>query len=164
MDLHSRAAKKNTSHGNEVLPQDTTHLIQRPCYQRGSLYQDPAGYRTTRRPPDHRKKTQTEVVWTWLPFISSVVCAILESISGLEPSSGILKGKGGFLLLKSKTTSFKAQIKGEEDKVDRKRGGKRTSGSGQDWSSPSPRGQWRTKKMVKTGCEVLCGALQKTHG
>ena len=24
--LNSRAAKKNTSHGNEVLPQDTTHL------------------------------------------------------------------------------------------------------------------------------------------
>ena len=22
-----------TSHGNEVIPQDTTHLIQRPCYQ-----------------------------------------------------------------------------------------------------------------------------------
>ena len=32
MDLHSRAPKKNTNHGNEVLPQDTTHLIQRPCY------------------------------------------------------------------------------------------------------------------------------------
>ena len=32
--LYSRAPKKNTSHGNEVLPQDTTHLIQRPCYQR----------------------------------------------------------------------------------------------------------------------------------
>ena len=26
MDPHSRAPKKNTSHGNEVLPQDTTHL------------------------------------------------------------------------------------------------------------------------------------------
>ena len=38
MDPHSRAAKNNTSHGSEVLPQDTTHLIQRPCYQRGSLY------------------------------------------------------------------------------------------------------------------------------
>ena len=25
---HSRAHKKNTGHGNEVLPQDTTHLIQ----------------------------------------------------------------------------------------------------------------------------------------
>ena len=32
MDPHSRAPKKNTSDGNEVLPQDTTHLIQRPCY------------------------------------------------------------------------------------------------------------------------------------
>ena len=30
MDPHSRAPKKNTSHGNEVLPQDTTHFLQRP--------------------------------------------------------------------------------------------------------------------------------------
>ena len=42
MDPHSRAPKKNTSHENEVLPRDTTHLIQRPCYQRGSPCQDPA--------------------------------------------------------------------------------------------------------------------------
>ena len=42
MDPHSRASKKNTSHGNEVLQQDSMHLIQRPCYQRGSLCQDPA--------------------------------------------------------------------------------------------------------------------------
>ena len=35
MDPHSRAPKKNTSHENDVLPQGTTHLIQRPCY-RGS--------------------------------------------------------------------------------------------------------------------------------
>ena len=47
MDPYSRAPKKNTSHGNEVLPQDTTHLIQRPCYQRGSPCQDPAGNWTT---------------------------------------------------------------------------------------------------------------------
>ena len=40
MDPHSRTPKKNTSHGNEVLPQDTTRLIQRPCYQRGSPCQD----------------------------------------------------------------------------------------------------------------------------
>ena len=58
MDPHSRAPKKNTSHGNEVLLQETTHLIQRPCYQRGSPSQDPAGNRTTRRPPDHRKETR----------------------------------------------------------------------------------------------------------
>ena len=62
--LTAKLQKKNTSHGNEVLPQDTTHLIQRPCYQRGSLCQDPAGNRTTRRPPDHRKETQTAVVWS----------------------------------------------------------------------------------------------------
>ena len=48
MDPHSSAPKKNTGHGNEVLLQDTTHLIQRPCYQRGSPCQDPAGDRTTR--------------------------------------------------------------------------------------------------------------------
>ena len=32
---------------NEVLSQDTTHLIQRPCYVRGSPCQDPAGNWTT---------------------------------------------------------------------------------------------------------------------
>ena len=69
MDPHSRAPWKNTSYGNEVLPQDATHLIQRPCYQRGSACQDPAGNRTTRRTPDHRKETETAVVWSCLPFI-----------------------------------------------------------------------------------------------
>ena len=32
MDPQSRAPEKNTCHWNEVLPQDTTHFIQRPCY------------------------------------------------------------------------------------------------------------------------------------
>ena len=70
MDPHSRAPK-NTSHGNEVLPQDTTHLIQKPCYQRGSPCQDPAGNWTTWRPPNNCKETQTAVVWSCLPFIRS---------------------------------------------------------------------------------------------
>ena len=56
------------SHGSGVLLPNTMHLIQRPCYQRGSLRQDPAGNWPTWR-PDHRKETQTEVVWTWLLFI-----------------------------------------------------------------------------------------------
>ena len=71
MDPHSRAPKKNTSHGNEVLLQYTTHLTERPCYQRGSPCQDPAGNWTTQRPPDHRKETQTAVVWSFFPFIRS---------------------------------------------------------------------------------------------
>ena len=42
--------------------------------------------------------------------------------------------------------SCKAQWKGEEDKADKGRGGRTTSGNGQAWSSASPRGQWRTGK------------------
>ena len=53
------------------IPQDTTHLIQRPCYQRGSPCQNPARNWTTRRPPDYRKETQTAVVWSCFPFIRS---------------------------------------------------------------------------------------------
>ena len=70
MDPHSRAPKKNTSHGNEMLSQDTPHLIQRPCYQRESPCQDPAGNWTTRR-PDRRKEMQTAVVWSCFPLIRS---------------------------------------------------------------------------------------------
>ena len=116
MDPHSRTPKKNTSHGNEMQPQNTTHLIQRPCYKRGSPCQDPAGNWTTRR-PDGRKETQNAVVWSCLPFIRS--------------GQNHLARHGE---------------RGEEDKADRGRGGKTTSGNGQAWNSPSPRGQWRTWK------------------
>ena len=71
MNPHSRTAKKNTSHGDEVLLQDTTHLTQRPCYQRKSLCQHPAGSWTTWRPPDQSKEMQTQVGWTYLPYIRS---------------------------------------------------------------------------------------------
>ena len=40
--------------------------------------------------------------------------------------------------------SCKAQWKGEEDKADKGRGGKTTSGNGQALSSAGSRGQWRT--------------------
>ena len=71
MDLHSRVPKKNTSHGNEVLPQGTTHLIQRPCYQRRCPCQDPKGDWITQRPLEGRKERQTAVVWSCFPFIRS---------------------------------------------------------------------------------------------
>ena len=53
------------------IPQSTIHLMQRPCYQRRSLRQNPAGNWTSWRPPDHHKETQTEVGWTCLLFIRS---------------------------------------------------------------------------------------------
>ena len=110
MDCHTRAATKNTSHGNKVLPQDTTHLIQRPCYQRGSPCQQPAGSRTTRRPPDQCKKDAN--------------CSGMD----MSPVHQVWP-----------KLSCKVQWKGEEDQADRGRGGKTTSGNGQAWSSPSPR-------------------------
>ena len=53
--------------------------------------------------------------------------------------------------------SYKAQWKGEEDKTDRGRGGKTTSGNGQAWSLASPRGQSRGKwrKLVAKSSVVL---------
>ena len=123
MDPQSRTSKRSTSPGNEVLPQDTAHLMQRPCYQRGSPRQDPAGNRTTRRSPYHRKETQTEVVWTnWSNMDMSPVHQVCSK------------------------PSCKAHWKGKEDKADRGRGVKTTSGNGQAWSLPSPGGQWRTGK------------------
>ena len=66
-----QSSKEEYSHGNEVLPQDTTHLSQRPCCQPGSPCQDPAVNRTTRRPPDHGKDAHIAVVWSCFLFIRS---------------------------------------------------------------------------------------------
>ena len=88
MDPYSRAPKKNTSHGNEVLPQDTTHLIQRPCYQRGSPCQDPTGNWTTRRSPDDRKETQIAVVWSCFPFISLAKTILQGTVKGGRRQGG----------------------------------------------------------------------------
>ena len=65
-----------------MLQQDTTHFIERPCHQRGSPCQDPAGNRTTRRLPDHCKETQTEVVWSCLPFISLPKTILQGTVKG----------------------------------------------------------------------------------
>ena len=47
-------------------------------------------------------------------------------------------------------------------KEGRRQGGQRKRwediGNGQAWSSASPRGQWRTEKMEKTGCKIICGS------
>ena len=59
--LTTELQRRMQSHGNEVLPPDTTHFIQKPYYQRGSPCQDPAD----------RKETQTAVIWSCLPFIRS---------------------------------------------------------------------------------------------
>ena len=71
MHHESWTPKKNASYGNEVPPHDTTHLVQRPCYQRGSPCQDQAGNITTRRPSDDRKEAQTAVVGSCFQLVRS---------------------------------------------------------------------------------------------
>ena len=131
MDPRSRAPKKNTSHGNEVLSQDTTRLIQRPCYQRGSPCQDPAGNWTTRRSPDHRKETQTAMVWSCLPLIGS-----------------------GQNHLARHSERVKKKTRQTEEEVGRPNQGMDRPGVRQ----VRARGQWRTGKMEETGFEIICGA------
>ena len=128
MDPHSRAPKKNTSHGNEVLPRDTTHLIQRPCYQRGSPCQDPAGNRTTWRPPDHCKETQTTVVWSCFSFISSGQNYLARHSE---------RGK--------KTRQTEKEVGRQHQGIDRPGVRQVTEGGGEQG------------KMEEIGCEIICG-------
>ena len=129
MDPHSRAPKKNTSHGKEVLLKDTTHLIQRPCYQRGSPCQDPAGNWTTRRPPDHRKETQTAVVWSCLPFIRS-----------------------------GQNHLARHSERGKKTRQTEEEAGRQHQGMGRPGVRQVPEGSGEQGKMEKTGCKIICGA------
>ena len=126
---HRRAPKENTSHGNEVLPQDTTHLIHRPCYQLGSPCQDPAGNWTTRRPPDDRKETQTAVVWSCFPFIRSG-----QNHLAMHSERG------------KKTRRTKEEVGRQHQEMDRPRVLQVPEGSGEQG------------KMEKTCSKIICGA------
>ena len=135
---HITALKKNknTNHGNEVPPQDTTHLIQRPCYQRGSPCQDPAGNRITRRPPDHREETQTAEV------TSLALCPQVLSKAPRHFRSSTNQGK--------KTRGKKTRQ--TEEEVGRKRRGMDRPGVRQ-----VPEGSGEHGKMEETCCEIICG-------
>ena len=117
------------SHGNEVLPQDTKYLIQRPCYQRGSPCQDPAGNRTTQRPPDHRKETQTAVVWSCLPFIRS-----------------------------GQNRLARHSERGKQTMQIEKEVGRQLQGMDRPEVRQIPEGSGEQGKMEETGCEIICGA------
>ena len=129
MDPHSRGPKKNTHLGNEVLPQDTTHRIQRPCYQRGSPCQDPAGKWTTRRPFDDRKETQSAVVRSCLPFIRS-----------------------GQSHLARHSKRWKKTRQTEEE------AGRQHQGMDRSGVRQVPEGSGEPGKMEETGCKIICGA------
>ena len=129
MDPHSRAPEKNTSQGNEVLPQDTTHLILRPCYQRGSRCQDPAGNWTTRRSPDESKETQTAVVSSCLLFTRS-----------------------------GQNHLARHSERGKKTRRTKKEVGRQHQGMDRPGVRHVPEGSGEQGKMEKTGCKIICGA------
>ena len=127
MDLHSRTPKKNTSHGNEVLPQDATRLVQIPCYQRGSPCQDPACNRTTRRTPDHRKEIQTAVVSSSLLFMKSGQNHLARDTERGE-----------------KTRQTEEEVERQHQEMDR------------PGVRQVPECSGEQGKMEETGCEIIC--------
>ena len=123
-----QSSEKNTSHGNEVLLQATTHLIQRPCYQRETPCKDPAGKWTTRRSPDDREETQTAVVWSRLPFIRSGQNHLARHSE---------RGK--------KTSQTEEKVRRQHQAMDRPGVWQVQEGSGEQG------------KMETTGCEIISG-------
>ena len=128
MDTHSRASKKNTSHGNEVLLQDTMHLLKSSCYEQ-SPCQDPTGNRTTGRTPDHCKEMQTAVVWSCQPFIRS----------------------GQNYLARHNERGKKTRQTDEEV-------GRQHQGMDRPGVRQVPEGSGEQGNMEKTGCKIICGA------
>ena len=112
-----------------MLSQNATHLTQRPCYQRGSPCQDPAGNWITRRSPEDRKETQTAVVWSCFPFIRSAQNHLARHSE---------RGK--------KTRQTEEEV------------GKQHQGMERSGVLKVPEGSGEQRKMDETGCGLICGA------
>ena len=108
---------------------DSTHLLQRPCYQQGSSCQDPAGNWTTWRPPDDHKETQTAVVWSCFLFIRSGQNHLARHSE---------RGK--------KTRQTEEEV------------GRQHQGMDRPWVWQFPEGSGEQGKMEKIGCKIICGA------
>ena len=104
-------------------------ISYKDCYQRGSPCQDPAGNRTARRPPDHRKETQTAVVWSCLPFIRSDQNHLARHSE---------RGK--------KTRQTEEEV------------GRQPQGMDRPGVRRVPEGSGEQGKVDETGCEIICGA------
>ena len=90
------------------------------------LCQDPAGNRTTRKPPGHRKETQTAVVWPCLPLIRSGQNHLSRHSEGAK-----------------KTRQTEEEIERQHQGLDR------------PGVRQVPEGNAEQGKMEKTGCEII---------
>ena len=88
-----------------------------------------AGNRTTRRSPDHRKETQTAVVWSCFPFIRS--------------------GQNHL----AKHSESRKKTRQTEEEV-----GRQHQGTDRPGVRQVPEGSGEQGEMEETGCEIICGA------
>ena len=126
----STAPKKNTSHGNEVLPQDTTHLIQRPCYQR-----------------EVRAKIQ-QVIGPHENLLTIVRRPKLQWYGHVSRSSG-LAGQNHL----ARHSERGKKTRQTEEEVGRQHQGMDRPGVRQVSEGSGEQG-----KREETGCEIICGA------
>ena len=117
MDPHSRAAKKNTSHGNKVLPQDTKRI----------------SYKDHVTNEEVRAKIQ-QAIGPHEDLLTTAKRCKLQWNRHDSRSSGLSKN-----IVQGTVKEVRKQNR------HKKKWGE-TSGNGQAWSSPSPRGQWRFGK------------------
>ena len=129
MDPHSRAPKKNTSLGNEVLPQDTTHLIQIPCYQRGSPAKIP------------------QAIGAHEDLLTIVKRRKLQWYGHVSRSSGL-----------AKTILQGTAKKGKKTRRTKEGVGRQHQGMDRPRVRQVPEGSGEQEKMEKTGCKFICGA------
>ena len=116
MDPHSRAPKKNTSHGNE-------------CHSK-ILH---ISYKDHVTNEEVRAKIK-QAIGPHEDLLTIVKKRKLQWYGYVSRSSGLAK------------TILQGTVKGGRRQGGQGRGGKTTSGNGQAWSSVSPRGHWRTGK------------------
>ena len=128
MDPQSRAPKKNTSHGNEVLPQDTTHFIK--LKENVTNEEVLAKIKQAIRPHKDLLTIVKRCKLQWYGRSSSLAKTILQ---------GTVKG--------GKKTRQTA------DEVGRQRQGINRPGVCQVREGSGEQG-----KMEETGCEITCGA------
>ena len=126
---HSRDPKRNKSHENEVLPQDTTLLITKTMLATRKSVPRPSRQLGYTKPPDYCKETQIALVWSCLPFIRSGQIHLARHSE---------RGK------KTRQT---------EEEVGRQHQGMDRFGVRQ-----VPEGSGEQGKMEKTGCKIICGA------
>ena len=129
IDLHGRAPKKNTSHGNEVLPQDTTHLIKNHVTNE-----------------EVRAKIQP-AIRSHEDLLTIVKRRKLQWYGHVSRSSGLAK------------TTLQGTVKGGRRQGGQRKRWEDSiwEWTGLEYGRSSE-GSGEQGKMEETGCEIICGA------